>query len=291
VPRHAAKKNSPVPTLSPKKPVPLAEEKGSFDKEYDEYLSIVKHEKIPLWVKWGEPELRQKRELVGPRDFERGFRQRPIADSDLLFMPAWIDAALDRQMVAPMQIEKGSFWFRLHRDAGVDLAIATIEKEAAFFALVGIATTRDWHRWVMNVEFTRGLTFGQQGHLILECQDRFGYDIVTVESNAYQESMVRHFKEEGTVGRVPIQGYHTGMLSKRDFEVGLPSLAVEFEQERWHIPYGDARTRRMMEPLIEELRAYPTPGGHDDAVIALFLARESRRFAIRIRPRIQAIRI
>ncbi len=254
---------------------------------------VVKVEQIPLWTeKWPKEALLEKRQVMGAREFDRGFRQRAISDEDLLFKPEWIDRALDRNMVLPDSASPGTFWAKFPRDAGVDLAIASAEKEAAFFAIVGIATTNDWHRWVMNVEFTRGLTFGQQTFLMSQCQDRFQYEIVTVENNGFQDSILRHYQEEGTIvgTRVPVRAFRTGAVQKKDLAIGVPSMGIEFEQARWHIPYGDARSRRIVEPLIEEMRQYPEPGFHDDAIMAMFFARESRRLGAFSRPMIRVLK-
>jgi len=287
------KKKDEVATFAPKKRPVIAfpSEVAATSEELSARSSqeaFVKKENIPLWeAKWNEQALREKRASMGAREFDRGYRQRAISDEDLFFKSEWIDAALDRNLSVPDTVTKDSFWYKFPRDAGVDLAIATADKEAAYFVVFGVCTTRDWHRWAMTMHFSRGLTFGQQTAVIMEFQDRYKFDIVTVESNAYQEALVRHFTEEGAGGRVPVTGFHTGRIQKVDVELGIPGMAVEFEQGRWHIPYGDARSRRIMEPFIEELRTYPTPGSHDDAVMASFLARESRRMGDRIVPQIR----
>lgn len=253
--------------------------------------SVVTKTIIPLWtLKWSKEALQSKRLQMGAREFDRGYRQRAISEEDLLFKAEWIDRALDRTIVIPDSVEKNSFWGKFPRDAGVDLAISE-EQSAAFFCIVGALTTRDWHRWLMTVFLGKGLSFGQQAGKLVEYQDRYHFDIVNVENNAYQESLVRHMKEEGIVGRVPVRGFRTGRIQKVDIELGIPSMAVEFEQGRWHIPYGNQHTRRIVEPLIEQLRAYPTPGAHDDAVMASFFAREARRMGIYAKADISILRV
>lgn len=293
-------KDDSAPVFSVKKPkktntlvappvVVINEHEESSKTEWE--LNI-KKEVIPLWTaKWGKEALLEKRTAMGAREFDRGYRQRAIADEDLLFRKEWIDNALDRSLCVPDSVTKDSFWYKWVRDAGVDLAIATADKEADFFSITGIITTKDWHRWIMCNTFTRGLSFGQQVSLLVEHQDRYAFDVMTVERNGYQESIVRHIQESGVSGgKIPIRGYHTGRLSKVDLELGIPSIAVELEQGRWHIPYGDARSRRMMESTIEELRQYPSPGVHDDAVMSLFLARSVRTSGAMAKPRIHMLK-
>jgi hypothetical protein len=260
------------------------------DKEREDV--IIKREVIPLWeAKWNKDALLEKRSDMGAREFDRGYRQRAISDEDLLFKRQWVENCLDKDLILPDSCTPKSFWSGIPRDGGVDLAIASAEKEAAFFSICGIATTKDWHRWLMCFFFQRGLSFGQQVGSIVDYHDWFGFDICTVESNAYQESIIQHMGEAGFQGsRVPIIGFKTGRIQKVDMELGVPSLAVEFEQKRWHIPWGNRQTRRILEPLVEELFQYPLPGFHDDGIMSMFFARESRRAGMRVIPKIRVLR-
>lgn len=281
------KKKPPKRTATP----PKVETEPMREEVTADGESVVTKRIIPLWgLKWNKEALQSKRLEMGSREFDRGYRQRAMSEDDLLFKPEWIDRALDRTIAIPDSIKRGDFWAKFPRDAGVDLAISE-EQSAAFFAIIGVCTTRDWHRWLMSVCLKKGLSFNQQAGTLLEYQDRYQFDIVNVESNAYQESLVRHFKEEGVIGRVPVRGFRTGRLQKVDVELGVPSMAVEFEQDRIHIPYGNQRTRRIVEPLVEQLKAYPTPGAHDDAVMALFFAREARRLGNFVKADISILRV
>ncbi len=289
------KPNNAVLSITPKEPVepdrPTVEQEEILGRQERDNV-IIKKETIPLWKeKWDKQALLEKRSDMGAREFDRGYRQRAISDEDLLFKPEWIDKCLDRNLVLPDACLPKSFWAGIPRDGGVDLAIASAEKQAAFFSIMGIATTKDWHRWLMSFFFQRGLSFGQQVAAICEYHDRFGFDIVTVESNAYQESIIHHMNEAGFRGsRVPIVGFKTGRIQKVDVELGIPGMAVEFEQGRWHIPWGDKRSKRILEPLIEELRQYPLPGFHDDGVMSMFFARESRRAGMTVIPKLRVLR-
>jgi len=292
-PKKPRKKRTPKPkpevALLPAPVLTIASDEEPTKTEWE--LNI-KKDVIPLWTaKWGKEALLEKRRAMGPREFDRGYRQRAISEEDLLFKKEWIDKALDRSLTVPDSIDKDSFWGKYIRDAGVDLAIAEASKEADFFSLTGIVTTKDWHRWIMCAAFTRGLSFGQQVSLLVEYQDRYAFDVMTVERNGYQEAIVRHIQESGFQGgRIPIRGFYTGRVQKVDLELGIPSIAVELEQGRWHIPYGDARSRRIMEPTIEELSHYPSPGVHDDAVMSLFFARSVRANSVLTKPRIHMLK-
>jgi hypothetical protein len=288
-------KKKPKPQKRGGEPPRLSEEAQALEPLEPSFMpdedSVVTKRNIPLWTaKWDSEALKSKRLQMGAREFDRGFRQRAISEEDLLFKHEWIDGSLDRSLVIPDAITSKDFWGKFPRDAGVDLAISEAQS-AAYFAIVGILTTKDWHRWLLTVFLRKGMSFGQQASAIVEHQDRFHFDIVNVENNAYQESLVRHFKEDGLIGKVPVRGFRTGRLQKVDIELGIPSMAVELEQGRYHIPYGNARTRRIVEPLVEQLLSYPTPGTNDDAVMACFFAREARRQNMHARADISIIRV
>lgn len=227
---------------------------------------------IPLWEdKWPEARLREKYRTMGPREFDRSYRQLAISDEDLLWGEEWVERALDHTTTLPESLSGG--WEKLHRFAGVDLAIATAEREGAYFVLCAIALDARMHRWVIGLERHRGMSFAQQCELVNSWHLRFHFNRVAVESNAYQMAMVQTLREAS----VPVLGIHTGSIQKTDLEVGIPSMAAEWEQGLWHVPFGDARSRRLVEPLLEELYAYPTPGHYTDCVMALYFARESFR--------------
>jgi len=261
------------------KPKKLLRRKSSVSVD-PESVSVTR-KSIPLWEsKWTTEQLQDRRSKMGSREFDRGYRQVAVSDDDLVFKMESIEQCLERDVVLPDKLYKGSMWENMIRDGGVDLAIATANKELAYFVILGIATDRKTHdRWIIQMERSRGLTFSQQIDAIRAAYYRFGYEIIEVENNGYQNAVVRHFSEEEQQ-LIPVRGFHTGEVQKKDLELGVPSLAVEFEHHRWHIPYGDVNTRRRMEPLLEELYSYPSPGVHDDCLMALYFAREARRNAV-----------
>jgi hypothetical protein len=230
---------------------------------------------LPLWdAKWNKDALLDKFNNMAPRSFERSYRQRPVSDDELVFHADAIKGACDKTLTMP---DSGNdpVWAIHPRDAGVDLAIAEASADGSFFAVVGMATLPDWTRWVMHVELRRGLSFMQQIEFIKDMHLRFAYSKVLVENNNYQRAMVQML---GATSVVPVQGFRTGPLQKADLEVGVPSLAGEFERGKIKIPYGNAASRRQADILIEQLLefTYEDQGRRTDAVMALYFAREAR---------------
>ena len=239
--------------------------------------------KIALWhPRWGTAELRAARADMSARDFDRGFRQMPISEDDLVFKTEVIEQCKDASFVAIDHVDPDGLYGPLTRFGGVDLAIAKIEASGAFFVYTVIGIDRNGHRWVLWIERQRGLSLLDQFGCMLDIQRRFQPLRVKVENNAYQEAMVRHVEDYnrfagGEQVVIPVERYTTSALTRQDFQLGIPSLAVEFEQRRWHFPIGDSRSRRILEPLFEELAAFGIDGWRDDCVLSLFFARECHR--------------
>ena len=258
----------------------------------------VRYETLPLWAeKWSEAELRARYSKMGPREFDRGFRQIAISEEDLLWPADAIEKAKEHNVVLPLALE--GQWKAMRRFAGVDLAVADESQELAYSVLLAIGVDEHGHRWVMGIERHRGLSLNAQCLHIVDWHERFAFDAVMVESNAAQKWVVQILTspaDQGGVVRgpktpVPVKPFHTGAIQKSDLEIGVPSLAAEWEQGIWHIPWGDARSQRLLQPMVDEMTVYPSPGHHTDTVMAAYFAREGFRVLRKPVPKIYAVRI
>jgi hypothetical protein len=89
-----------------------------------------------------------------------------------------------------------------------------------------------------------------------------------VETNGFQEMMCRDLGDSGAL----VTSYKTGG-EKNDPAIGVHSLAVLFEQRKIILPNSpkDARTRRLVAQLVNEMRAFPD-GHTGDSLMALWFA-------------------
>lgn len=242
---------------------------------------------IPLWeAKWNKEELEKKLADVQSRAFDRGYRQYPISQDELTWKPEWVERALDTSYTVQDVLDPKGPFAQMRRFGGVDLAIATAEKEGAFFVSTVIAMDQAKHFWILAQERHRGITFGAQISMVAQMHRLLNPEVWGVESNAYQLSFEQTLREI----TVPVRAIHTGALQKTDLEVGVPSLSVEFEQGRWHIPWGNETSHRLMGPLVEELFSYPSPGVHTDCIMSIFFCREMYRLGPQAAPSVWAIR-
>lgn len=239
--------------------------------------------RLPLWEeRWDKDTLQKQRADMTGRDFDRGFRQIAISDEDLYFPPAAVASCLDDKFSAVEYLDPDERFIKMTRYVGVDLAIAAAEKEGAYFVITVIAVDTSANRWLLWLERSRGLSFDGQVRAIEDINERFRPVTIQVENNGYQEAICQTARQK----KLPVASYTTTAMSKRDLEIGLPSLGAEFEQSRWHIPNKDAKSKRIMKPLLDELNVYPLAGFHDDCVMSMFFSREGVRLAAKAVPRI-----
>ncbi|KKL11596.1 hypothetical protein LCGC14_2544220, partial [marine sediment metagenome] len=96
---------------------------------------------------------------------------------------------------------------------------------------------------------------------------KFGPRLIWVESNNAQSWAVQELIETTDC---PVKGKATGG-NKYDLDDGIPALAMEFENNKWIIPYGDPNTRKLVDIFIEELASYPI-GSTSDILMATWFA-------------------
>ena len=152
---------------------------------------------------------------------------------------------------------------------GVDLAIS--QKDTAdntAFAVIGQTKLgAKIPLWLEQGKFT----FAQTQRKILELANRYNPDIVVVENNGYQEALRRDLADNTSL---PIVGYSTGG-EKYDENIGVSSIAVEFENEKWILPYsteeGTDYNREQIDRLVEGMLNFGS--GHTaDILMALWFA-------------------
>ena len=68
---------------------------------------------------------------------------------------------------------------------------------------------------------------------IRELAKRFNPDTIMIESNGYQRLVVHSASD---LAGLPVEGHNTGR-EKHSQDVGIPGLALEFEKERYQIPW------------------------------------------------------
>ena len=229
--------------------------------------------KIDFWGKWSAERLKLKSEEVGSREFDRGWRQRALTDSETVFKEEFIKKCLDEheEIYFPDSLSSLSAILRPREEfyMGVDLAIAGSKSRGDYFVItvVGVNPERTKKR-IVSIFRERGLTFHNQLLVAERWADYFKVKLIVVENNAYQDAFHQELKRTTFL---PIQPFTTTALNKNDLETGLPRLAVDFEKGLWTIPYKGGNTRELCGALVNELSVYPI-GKHDDMIMSLWFA-------------------
>lgn len=230
---------------------------------------------IPFWEKWNGDRLRIKQEEVGSREFDRGWRQKALSDEEALFRENIVKGCIDNNAVMATLLDKdprARYPSGYTTFTGVDLAIASTKSKGDYFVITTIAVSKDLEtKYIVNMFRQRGLTFKEQLNKVIEYGEHFQSSLIVVENNAYQDALVQELKRTSDL---PIQAFTTHAVNKNDFQGGLPRLSVEFEKQRWHLPYGDDFSKEQTGILVNELITFPI-GTHDDTIMSLWFANKA----------------
>jgi phage terminase large subunit-like protein len=234
----------------------------------------VLQKQIPLWQRWSADALKSKRDIVGSRDFDRGWRQIALSEDELTFRPEHVDRCVSKSNILHFPIagaSKKDFCPPGHYSfMGVDLAIASKSAGGDFFVIVGIIVdAKTGHRTVVSIYRQRGLTFDQQLKVVEMYADFLDPTFVYVENNAYQQAFVQELQRRTAL---PVEPFTTTAVKKSDLDYGLPRMALEIEQQKWTFPMGNAVSIDLTSILLSELKTFPI-SRHDDCLMALWFAR------------------
>lgn len=220
---------------------------------------------------------------MGTNSFNKAYRNLILSDDDSLFKPEWFDMAKEygrKRAIRRFQYTLNYADWDLGQMKvclGVDLAISK-KTDADFTAFAVIGETRNGAKiplWLEQGHYD----FAETQKKIISISRRYNCDLIVVETNGYQEALRRDL-----VGKtsLPIVGYSTGG-EKFDPEIGIASLAVEFENEKWIMPYPDTVTDEkdnnyspytveMIDKLCSGLLKFDGKSHTDDIVMATWFA-------------------
>lgn len=141
-----------------------------------------------------------------------------------------------------------------------------VSTNASYFVIFTVGVHPNGDRIVLDIFRTRGLTFTNQVEYIKKYRNYYKPSIIGVEDNNAQRWMVNHLIETTDC---PVKGFTT-TTNKYDPEAGIPALALEFENGKWILPYGDTKTRAKIDIFKEELGSWPI-SATTDVVMACWL--------------------
>jgi len=222
----------------------------------------------PIWKEhWSKEKLIERYNSMPLRAFARAFALLPISREDAVFNRENIEACI---------VFNDPKYYREKCDyviIGVDLAISQ-KKTAANTAIFVMGVIKEKNKLVaLHAEYGKW-TSPETVNAITKNFEDWKADIVVVENNQYQEALIQWLNEFNR--ELPVQAHFT-TSAKHDPEIGLPSMALEFERKKWIIPMGklphDVDCKCGKCKWIEELTMYPF-GETSDIVMASYFARE-----------------
>lgn len=239
----------------------------------------------PLWTaQFSAARLQSIRETTSKASYDRQYRNKPLSDSVGAFKGEHLAAAWGRVG-----------WCNSLEDAipreqfgnaivctGIDLAV---KKGEDHDQTVLQTVLRVGHRYRLLHTRTERMSGAEILSAILDAQRRFhqgaGSSLFRVEDNGAQDYIVQMAQAAEVLkalGATPeelqqiiVRGATT-TAKKRDLELGIPSLAGDFEMDRWDIP-----DHWETEQLREEMLGWSPDAHTGDRLMALWIARDGLR--------------
>lgn len=221
----------------------------------------------PWPEKWPPDKLKEREKLIKKKAFDRNFRNKALSDEDILFTADILEASKVYGVSNKNEIFK-----KMQKFVGVDLAISDTGHYTVLFE-IGVENNIRYPLRIVRGHFSSPET----AKLIKTLNEIDKPLAFCVENNGYQKSLIQWLKAVGV--NAPVISYTTG-LNKVDLDLGLPSVALEFESDLWKIPMGEKPHDELCDCIIctwlGEMSDYPI-GKYDDTVMATLFAREAFR--------------
>jgi hypothetical protein len=230
-----------------------------------------------LWpARWTWDKLMALKDETGTLSFNKSYRNKVNSSEDAIWQQAWLDRAKangrNRRLIKSLNYEQWDLG-RMVIAGGIDLAISKRkESDSTAFAVIGLLD--NGMKIPLYLEEAQGISMGQTENRIQVLHQRFRPSMWIVETNGYQAALQRDMADTTAI---PIRGYTTGG-EKFDEDVGLNSLAVEFENDKWILPYDndDQHTMDIVDRLVEGMADFPN-GHTPDILMALWFANTAMR--------------
>ena len=237
-----------------------------------------------LWPEvWTYEKMREKRKAIGTSLFACMYQQTPEVSGD--FVPRWwivgngepeTPGCLDRDRSV------GIGWPAKHAEGGFIpiTRVVSVDPSPTQYAAIVVADVvyqlRSREFWCSIVDIRRDkMGLRKMVDTIGEVQQKYRPQVCIFESNS-----VKWLKEDPTWNRLiplfqTVVDHSTG-VNKRHTELGVWSLAADFEAGRIRFPWADAISQTTSNYLIDEVLAYPN-GMTDDVLMALWFIKYNYR--------------
>ena len=195
--------------------------------------------------------LNRKRMSIGDRNFNLQFRNRADLVSGGIFKAEWID----QNRFSLQSKEFKDLRPNLLVYQSIDIAIGTKQSSDYFVVLTVGYERKTADFWVLDIDRGRYTPTEHMGVV------KKNYQIwqpakVVIESNNYQQALSDLVRAAG-IPAIP-------QKTHKDKELRMYDIQGHFEANKVHIPVGEK-----FQPLVDELKAFPSKYTHDDTCDAL----------------------
>lgn len=238
--------------------------------EKGEVISIIETDDkyLPVWEEqWNRKQLEIRCKEIGSRSYDRAYRCRALSVEETVFDGAWLELAKDEtRSFVEGPVEGLSIYIGVDLIGGITKNSIEQVKKGSFFVIIVVGIDQLGNRCVLNIIRKRGLTFQNQKDEI-KALKRYKPKLVAIEDNNAQRWIVNEMTE---ITDLPVRGFTTS-VNKHSPEDGVPSLSLEFENGKWILPYGDAKTQELIDIFIGELNSWPISATTDIVMATWFV--------------------
>ena len=221
-----------------------------------------------LWPeKWSFAQLIDRKKEIGSRAFELNYQCEPKDESTTHFPRKILERCLDfKAILEPSRNGYQDVMYFMGGDFSVVINKEHAKKFNSDYTVFVTIALINGQRKIVDIFRERGLTPDEVRDKFFERIKRFQPNLVTVENNVFQNVYFYEF----------LKGYpyirpHTTGKEKMDLFQGVPSLSAAFENKKFVLPYGDEKSRKMMDTLVDEFNDFQIGSEHDDIVMATWL--------------------
>jgi hypothetical protein len=235
--------------------------------------SVVNEEGELSWPeRWTHERIEEKRQSLGPVEFNRQLLCKARSDEESRFKETWINTCLERGNGVDLTyaLEQVPPGYRTY--TGVDLGVR-VGDGSDVTSLFTIIIHPDETREVLECQSGRW-SGPEIVKRIFDVHNRY-HSIVMVENNAAQQFILDFAVSKKAI---PIRPFTTGN-NKRNHDFGLESIATEMSIGKWVIPSrnGLPATKELVH-WVSEMLFYDPAGHPGDRLMASWFAREASRF-------------
>lgn len=221
--------------------------------------------------------LMAKKQLLGELVFSREILVQPVSDGATLFKMEILKNSIKGQenvCLVPNIASCSKEFIKVV--IGCDFAVSSsIGADYSVFIALGYDAFGVFH--LLNMWRKKGYNFKQQMDGLRKMNKDFAPNLMQVETNGFQKVFEEMMGDE----KMPVRGRNTNADNKKSLYVGVPAMAVLFEQGRIKLPYGDDQSKAVSNLIMSELNSITfiqkngkleSVGQHDDTAMALHQA-------------------